>query len=169
MRKVSNAAIIVGQAEDATFTEPWRLADFPDRPMAKALNGESGDQTFEDVNGDLVLAVYRPLPVLNGGLVVGKSLSTIREPFVLGAAVLATLSLIVSFFALLIFQRIAAPIQATLNRKAEELSQQVSERTAELEIKVGRGYCPGEDNKDEDQPIGVIPIDSLFSQKISEP
>jgi DNA-directed RNA polymerase subunit alpha len=35
--------------------------------------------------------------------------------------------------------------------------------TAELEIKVGRGYCPGDDNKDEDQPIGVIPIDSLFS------
>ena len=131
-----NAAIIVGQAEDATFTEPWRLADFPDRPMAKALNGESGDQTFEDVNGDLVLAVYRPLPALNGGLVVGKFLSTIREPFVLGAAVLAILSLIMSFFALLIFQRIAAPIQVTLNRKAEELSQQVSERTVELEIKI---------------------------------
>ncbi|MGK0237298.1 MAG: DNA-directed RNA polymerase subunit alpha [Verrucomicrobiia bacterium] len=35
--------------------------------------------------------------------------------------------------------------------------------TAELEIRVGRGYCPGDDNKDEDQPIGVIPIDSLFS------
>lgn len=34
---------------------------------------------------------------------------------------------------------------------------------AELEIKVGRGYCPGEDNKKEDQVIGVIPIDSLFS------
>jgi DNA-directed RNA polymerase subunit alpha len=35
--------------------------------------------------------------------------------------------------------------------------------TAELEIRVGRGYCPGDDNKDDDQPIGVIPIDSLFS------
>lgn len=35
--------------------------------------------------------------------------------------------------------------------------------TAELEVKVGRGYCPGDDNKDEDQAIGVIPIDSLFS------
>ncbi len=34
---------------------------------------------------------------------------------------------------------------------------------AELEIKVGRGYCPGEENKKEDQPIGVIAIDSLFS------
>jgi len=35
--------------------------------------------------------------------------------------------------------------------------------TAELEVRVGRGYCPGEANKSEDQPIGVIPIDSLFS------
>jgi DNA-directed RNA polymerase subunit alpha len=34
---------------------------------------------------------------------------------------------------------------------------------AELEIKIGRGYCPGEDNKTPDQPIGVIAIDSLFS------
>ncbi len=34
---------------------------------------------------------------------------------------------------------------------------------AEIEIKTGRGYYPGEANKKEDQPIGVIPIDSLFS------
>lgn len=33
---------------------------------------------------------------------------------------------------------------------------------AELEIRVGRGYCTGEDNKKEEQPIGVIAIDSLF-------
>jgi DNA-directed RNA polymerase subunit alpha len=33
----------------------------------------------------------------------------------------------------------------------------------ELEVKVGRGYASGEDNKRVDQPIGVIPIDSLFS------
>ncbi len=34
---------------------------------------------------------------------------------------------------------------------------------AELEIKVGRGYVSGEDNKQVDQPIGVIAIDSLYS------
>ncbi len=33
----------------------------------------------------------------------------------------------------------------------------------ELEVKVGRGFCPGEENKKLDQPIGIIPIDSLFS------
>jgi DNA-directed RNA polymerase subunit alpha len=35
--------------------------------------------------------------------------------------------------------------------------------SAELEVQVGRGYCPGESNKSEDHPIGVIPVDSLFS------
>jgi len=34
---------------------------------------------------------------------------------------------------------------------------------AEFEVKVGRGYASGEDNKAEEQSIGVIPIDSLFS------
>jgi DNA-directed RNA polymerase subunit alpha len=33
----------------------------------------------------------------------------------------------------------------------------------ELEIKIGRGFCPGDENKKPDQPIGVIAIDSLFS------
>ncbi len=33
----------------------------------------------------------------------------------------------------------------------------------ELEVRTGRGYCPGEENKKDDQPIGVIAIDSLFS------
>src|SRR6187397_3736438 len=32
-----------------------------------------------------------------------------------------------------------------------------------LTIGHGRGYSPAEDNKTPDQPIGVIPIDSIFS------
>jgi DNA-directed RNA polymerase subunit alpha len=35
--------------------------------------------------------------------------------------------------------------------------------TMEMEIRVGRGFCPGDANKVPDQPIGVIPIDSIFS------
>ena len=34
---------------------------------------------------------------------------------------------------------------------------------AEIEVTTGRGYCPAEENKSEEQPIGVIAIDSLFS------
>jgi DNA-directed RNA polymerase subunit alpha len=32
-----------------------------------------------------------------------------------------------------------------------------------MEVKVGRGFCPADENKKVDQPIGVIAIDSLFS------
>jgi DNA-directed RNA polymerase subunit alpha len=39
----------------------------------------------------------------------------------------------------------------------------------EMEVAVGRGYRPSERNKEEEQPIGVIPIDSIFTpvKKIS--
>ncbi len=33
----------------------------------------------------------------------------------------------------------------------------------EMDVDVGRGYVPAERNKKDDQPIGVIPIDSIFS------
>lgn len=34
---------------------------------------------------------------------------------------------------------------------------------AEIEVRVGRGFCPSEFNKKEEGEIGVIPIDSIFS------
>lgn len=34
---------------------------------------------------------------------------------------------------------------------------------ADLTIKVGRGYVPADRNKDEDAPVGTIPIDAIFS------
>src|SRR5436853_1134140 len=37
---------------------------------------------------------------------------------------------------------------------------------AELEVRVGRGFATGEENKRPDQPIGLIPIDSIFSPVI---
>jgi DNA-directed RNA polymerase subunit alpha len=63
----------------------------------------------------------------------------------------------------------AADIQADANIQIVNPDQVIctldSKRTfeAEIEIKTGRGYFPGEQNKKEEQPIGVIPIDSLFS------
>ena len=34
---------------------------------------------------------------------------------------------------------------------------------AELEVGIGRGYVPAERNKKEGQPIGIIPVDSIFT------
>jgi DNA-directed RNA polymerase subunit alpha len=63
----------------------------------------------------------------------------------------------------------AADIQADSNIKIVNPDQVICTLDkkqafeADLEIKTGRGYCPGENNKKEEQAIGVIPIDSLFS------
>ena len=63
----------------------------------------------------------------------------------------------------------AADIQADANITIVKPDQVIctldSKRSfeAEIEIKTGRGYYPGVDNKKEEQAIGVIPIDSLFS------
>ncbi len=63
----------------------------------------------------------------------------------------------------------AADIQADANITIVNPDQVIctldTERSfeAEITVKTGRGYCPGELNKKEEQAIGVIPIDSLFS------
>jgi len=63
----------------------------------------------------------------------------------------------------------AADIQADANITVVNPDQAIctldSKRSfeAEIEIKTGRGYYPGDQNKKEEQAIGVIPIDSLFS------
>jgi DNA-directed RNA polymerase subunit alpha len=38
-----------------------------------------------------------------------------------------------------------------------------AELNMELFVQVGKGYVPAAQNRDEDQPIGVIPVDSIFS------
>ncbi len=40
---------------------------------------------------------------------------------------------------------------------------QDAELDMEMIVKMGRGYVPSEKNKEEDQPIGIIPIDAIFS------
>ena len=35
--------------------------------------------------------------------------------------------------------------------------------SAQIEVTIGRGFCLGEDNKNDDQPIGGINVDSLYS------
>ncbi len=38
-----------------------------------------------------------------------------------------------------------------------------AELNMEMFVEVGKGYVPAAQNRDEDQPIGVIPVDSLYS------
>ena len=106
---------------------------------------QSIDNVVEDVT-DIVLNLKKILIV-----------STKREPITL--QIKATKTGVVT----------AADIQADSNITIVNPEQVIctldTKRTfeAEIEIKTGRGYHPGEANKKEEQAIGVISIDSLFS------
>ena len=106
---------------------------------------QSIDNVVEDVT-DIVLNLKKILIV-----------STKREPITL--QIKATKTGVVT----------AADIQADANITIVNPEQVIctldTKRTfeAEIEIKTGRGYYPGVANKKEEQAIGVISIDSLFS------
>jgi DNA-directed RNA polymerase subunit alpha len=106
---------------------------------------QSIDNVVEDVT-DIVLNLKKILIV-----------SAKREPIIL--QIKATKTGVVT----------AADIQADANITIVNPEQVIctldTKRTfeAEIEIKTGRGYHPGEANKKEEQAIGVISIDSLFS------
>ncbi len=106
---------------------------------------QSIDNVVEDVT-DIVLNLKKILIV-----------STKREPITL--QIKATKTGVVT----------AADIQPDANITIVNPEQVIctldTKRTfeAEIEIKTGRGYHPGEANKKEEQAIGVISIDSLFS------
>ncbi len=63
----------------------------------------------------------------------------------------------------------AADIQLVQNLEIVNPSQHIctldkkKRLEMELEVKIGRGFLPGDENKRPNQPIGVIAIDSLFS------
>jgi len=106
---------------------------------------QSIDGVVEDVT-DIILNLKKILII-----------SEKRDPFMLGIRVTREGSVT------------AADIQADANVKIVNPDQVICTLDkgktfeAEIEIKTGRGYYPGEQNKKEEQIIGVIPIDSLFS------
>ncbi len=63
----------------------------------------------------------------------------------------------------------AADIQLNQNVELVNPDQQIctldkkKKFEMELEVKIGRGFCPSDENKKPGQPIGVVAIDSLFS------
>src|ERR1041384_7311895 len=63
----------------------------------------------------------------------------------------------------------AADIQLNQNVELVNLDQPIctldrkKKFEMELSVRIGRGFCPGDENKRAGQPIGVVAIDSLFS------
>ncbi len=68
-------------------------ADFSE-PMRRSLSGETGFCVAPDLDGNLVLAAFEPVEVLDLGLVVGLELWEFRKPYLLIALLVGSLAVV---------------------------------------------------------------------------
>ncbi|MGC6456122.1 MAG: DNA-directed RNA polymerase subunit alpha [Coraliomargaritaceae bacterium] len=105
---------------------------------------QSIDGVVEDVT-DIVLNLKKVLLVSETRDIVNLEINVTREGVVTAADIQEDANI-----------QVINPDQVICTLETEQNFH------AQLEIRTGRGYCTGEENKKEDQPIGVIAIDSLF-------
>jgi PAS domain S-box-containing protein len=103
---------------DSTFAEP----------MKRALKGESGSTMGLDYRGEMVLAAYEPVDVLNLGFVAKVDLSEIREPFINAGLTAGFSGLIVIFFGTFAFFRISDPLIRSI-RESEARLRYITDNT----------------------------------------
>ena len=97
-------------------------------PMRRALDGQSGTVIALDYRGDMVVAAYEPVAVLNLGIVAKISLAEIRAPFIRSALSASAIALLLILAGTALFFRIANPIIARLEAYSRDLEKEVEER-----------------------------------------
>ena len=117
-----------------------------------SINIEGVDHEFQSVDGivedvtDIVLNLKKVLLISHKRDTTNLRIDVTRQGKVTAADIQADANI-----------QVINPDQVICTLDVEQRFQ------ADLEIKTGRGYVPGDENKTEEQAIGVIPIDSLFS------
>ena len=79
-------------------------------PMRRALSGLSGGMIGLDYKGNLVLAAYEPVAVLNLGLVTKIDMAEVREPFIIAGLTAVFFTILIVLLSTGIFIRITRPM-----------------------------------------------------------
>ena len=88
-------------------------------PMRRALSGASGVVTGLDYRGEVVLAAYEPIEVLDLGLVAKIDFSEIRQPFIDATLIALGAALLTALVGSLVYFRVLRPYQQASLQQAE--------------------------------------------------
>ena len=111
-RREGNDIVFLFRQRGAEVDQPFSvsldsgLAD----PMREALAGQSGTMIGKDYRGNIVLAAYEPVAVLNLGLVAKIDLDEVRERFTKAVIPLFFISIVTVLGASALFLRITDPV-----------------------------------------------------------
>ncbi|MBT7618356.1 MAG: PAS domain S-box protein, partial [Calditrichaeota bacterium] len=79
-------------------------------PMRLALSGKSGTIVSFDYRGEMVLAAYEPVAVLNLGIVAKIDLQEVRSPFISAGIIAICISILLVFLSAFLFVRVTNPM-----------------------------------------------------------
>ncbi len=105
-------------------------------PMRNALMGRSGSLIGPDYRGEMVLAAYEPVAVLNLGIVAKIDLSEIRLPFIRAGGEVAVLSMLLISIGATLFFKVSSPMIRRINeseKRLEEIARMASDRFWEMD------------------------------------
>jgi diguanylate cyclase (GGDEF)-like protein/PAS domain S-box-containing protein len=87
-------------------------------PMRRALMGESGIMEGRDLFGNMVLAAYEPVAILNLGMVAKVDLAEFRAPFIKAGFITLLIAVAIITLGTIIFRRVGSGIIRALGRQA---------------------------------------------------
>lgn len=88
-------------------------------PMRMALHGQSGTTIGRDYRGQMVLAAFEPVAILDLGLTAKIDLAEIRAPFIQTGLIAFGIGFVIIVIASRFFFRIARPITQQIEQQAE--------------------------------------------------
>ncbi|MHC4897712.1 MAG: ATP-binding protein [Planctomycetota bacterium] len=131
-RREGNQIVFLLSHRHHDFDKPRPIpfdADYGE-PMRRALSGRSGSIVGLDYRGELVLAAFEPVAVLNVGAVAKIDLSEIRAPFGKAGAIAGGIAALLILLGAALFLRITNPLLARLEKSEERYRSLVNATTS---------------------------------------
>jgi len=137
-RRVDDSIEFVLRHRHAQLAHPVPVAFDSElaEPMRRALSGQSGCITVLDYFGQVVLAAYEPVEILDLGIVAQIDVAEIRAPFVKAGAVAAAAAAVLVVLGAVLFWRITDPLIRHLENRVTERTDDLARANRDLQSEI---------------------------------
>jgi len=109
---------------------PVDLASAKAEPMRRALRGKRGVVLDKDYRGEMVLAAYEPISVMNLGIVSKIDLREFMQPYIYSGVMTGLVGVLLILGGSFVFLKLGNDLIRTLRLRSEKLEIEIQQRSA---------------------------------------